>query len=40
MIVAVFAAIVLEAERMGRPLDPEALKLGEDSTWAMLQAPA
>jgi AcrR family transcriptional regulator len=40
MIVAVFAAIVLEAERRGRPLDPEALKLGEDSTWAKLQAPA
>ncbi len=36
MTVAIFAAIVLETERMGRPLDEAALKLGEDSAWAML----
>jgi AcrR family transcriptional regulator len=39
MMVAVFAAIVLETERMGCPLDPASLELGEDSTWAMLNAP-
>lgn len=39
MMVGVFAAIVLETERTGRPLDPEVLELGEDSTWAMLRAP-
>ncbi len=40
MMVAVFAAIVLETERMGRPLDQASLELGEDSAWAMLHAPA
>jgi len=40
MMVAVFSAIVLETERMGRPLDAVALTLGEDSAWAMLNASA
>jgi len=40
MMVAVFSAIVLETQRMGRPLDVVALTLGEDSAWAMLNAPA
>ncbi|MFK8024088.1 MAG: hypothetical protein AB8G26_09025 [Ilumatobacter sp.] len=39
MTVAIFAAIVLETERMGRPLDTAALQLGEDAAWAMLHAP-
>ena len=39
MMVAVFAAIVLETERAGQPLDPSVLQLGEDSAWAMLHAP-
>lgn len=38
MMVAVFAAVVLDAERAGRPLDPAALELGEDSAWAMLNS--
>lgn len=37
MMVAVFAAIVVGPERVGLPLDPAALELGEDSTWAMLK---
>lgn len=39
MMVGVFAAIVLETERQGHPLDPAVLELGEDSAWAMLRAP-
>lgn len=39
MMVAVFAAIAIETERRGRPLDPAVLELGEDSAWAMLRAP-
>ena len=39
MMVAVFAAIVLETGRQGEPLDPTVLALGEDSAWSMLRAP-
>jgi len=39
MMIAVFAAIVIETERAGRPLDPAVLEFGEDSAWAMLHAP-
>ncbi len=39
MMVAVFATIVRETERMDHPLDTAALALGEDSAWAMLNAP-
>ncbi len=36
MMIAVFAAIVLDAERNDRKPDPAALELGECSAWAML----
>lgn len=39
MMIAVFAAIVSETDRQGRPLDAAVLELGEDSAWAMLRAP-
>ena len=38
MMIAVFAAIVLEAERSDAPLDAAILEFGEDSAWAMLHA--
>lgn len=40
MMVAVFAAIVLESGAPGDPVDPAVLALGEDSAWAMLRAPS